>query len=240
MPPAPLPEAFRPYRGQLWRVIEGQYRPATVRIVDTDAEQTVLEEILEASKPPVPEECRHLDYQFWSPFRYGRYPRASRFRRAGRTPGVWYGSEAVITAVIESLWSAVRFYAASPETSLPRNPVTHTAVAAEVETPFAADLTEATLAGLGRWEDPDDYADCLDLADQVRKTGGEAIRYRSVRDPEARANVAVLHCAGFAKAAPVTSQTWHFLLRPGRLRAHCETTRARHMFVVDDIGLVAG
>ena len=205
MPPALPPDALSPWRGRLWRLIEGQYRPATVRIVDTDSEQKVLEDILEASKPPVPEDCAHLDYQFWSPFRYGRYPRASRFRRAGRTPGVWYGSEHVMTALAECLWGAVRFFAASPETPLPRNPVTHTAVAARIATPLAADLTRKPLAGAGRWDNPDDYTECLDLADRIRAAGGEAVRYASVRDPARRANVAVLRCAAFADPNPVAA-----------------------------------
>ena len=72
MPPARRFDGpVTPWRGSFWRVIEGQFRAATMRIVDTNDEQAVLEEILEASKPPVPEPCRHLDYQFWSPFRYG-------------------------------------------------------------------------------------------------------------------------------------------------------------------------
>lgn len=238
MPPVLPPEALRPYRGRLWRMIEGQYRPATVRIVDTDAEQTVLERILEDSKPPVPPECQHLDYQFWSPFRYGRYPRASRFRRAGRSPGVWYGSQEVLTAVIESLWGTLRFFAASPDTPLPRHPVTQTAVAAEIATPFCADLTAPPLLGAGDWTNPDEYGACLDLADELRAARAEAIRYMSVRDPQARANVAVLSCAAFEAPAPVASQTWHLLLRPGRLRAHCETTRARHMFEIGATGLI--
>lgn len=232
MPSVRLSEAdFAPYRAGVWRVIEGQFRSATMRIVDTDAEQAVLEQVLEVSKPPVPAQCRHLDYQFWSPFRYGCYPRASRFRRAGQTPGVWYGAETPLTAICETIWGKLAFFAASPDTPLPRRPVEHTAVRARIETPFALDLAAAHMRGRGRWTDPDDYADCLALADAARAIGGEVIRYPSVRAAEPGINVAVLRCAAFAVPRPVARQTWHVLLRPGLVRAQCETTRSQHMFV---------
>ena len=241
MHPVPRPEGgFAPYRGNLWRLIETQSKPATARLVDTNAEQAVLEDILEASKPPVPEACQHLDYQFWSPFRYGCYPRASRFRRAGPTPGVWYGAESVLTAVAEAVWGALRFYGASPQTPTPRWQVEHMAVQADIQAAIAVDLTEADWQGQGRWSDPDDYGDCLALAGRVRAKGAEAIRYASVRDPDHRANVAVLACAAFAQPAPIDRQTWQILLRPGLVRAHCETLRQSHMFVVGKTGLSWG
>lgn len=238
MPPVRRPDPLPPYRGNLWRVIEGQYRASTMRIVDTDEEQAVLEDVLESAKPPVPEPCRHLDYQFWSPFRYGRYPRASRFRRAGVTPGVWYGSEKVLTAVAESAWGGLRFFAASPDTPLPRWPVEHTAVLADIEATQAIDLTTPEMAGQGRWTDPDDYSDCLDLADQVRQEGCQAIRYASVRHPDRGANLAVLDCAAFAQPAPIATQTWHLLLTDRLVRAHCETLRQRHQFAIGATGLL--
>lgn len=228
-----------PYGGRVWRLIEGQYRVATVRITDTDAEQQLLEQLLEDTKPRVPAACAHLDYQFWSPFRYGNYPRASRFRRAGPTPGVWYGAEKVLTAVCETVWGAIKFYAASPDTPLPRRPVAHTAVLADIQTPLAVDLTDPAWAGLGRWTDPDDYADCLALADTLRGRGAEAIRYRSVRDPGQGANIAVLTCPAFAKPHPVSRQSWQIMLTPGLIRAHCETTRQQHSFGIGATGLTA-
>ncbi|WP_158275522.1 RES family NAD+ phosphorylase [Maritimibacter sp. 55A14] len=228
-----------PYRGNLWRMIEGQSKLSTMRIVDTNAEQDLLEHLLEEAKPPVPVPCRHLDYRLWSPFRYGRYPRDSRFRRAGQTPGVWYGAEHVLTAMIEAAWGALRFFAASPGTPMPRRPVEHTAVQADIRTPRALDLTAPEMSGQGCWTDPEDYADCLAVAERLHAEEGGAIRYASVRDPLHRANVAVLDCAAFAQPAPIALQTWHLLLSPVSVRAHCETLRQRHMFRVGETGLIA-
>jgi len=231
MPPVLRPEDhFAAYRHNVWRVIEAQSRSSTLRLVDTFAEHDVLEALLEASKPPVPEPCRHLSYQFWSPFRYGRYPSASRFRRAGRTPGVWYGAEEPLTAISETIWGRLGFFAASPDTPLPRRPIEHTAVMADIRAERGLDLTAPGLVGAGRWDDPADYADCLDLADRARGAGGEVIVYRSVRHPEPARNVAVLSCAAFAQPAPIQLQTWHITYGDALVRVSCETLKQRFTF----------
>ena len=43
----------RPLRGKLLRMVESQAQVATLHLVDTLAEQALLEELLEASKPPL-------------------------------------------------------------------------------------------------------------------------------------------------------------------------------------------
>lgn len=233
----PFDASLRPLKAGLWRIIEGQYRSSTIRIVDTFEEHDMLEALLEASKPPVPEECQHLDYQFWSPFRYGCYPRDSRFRRRGRTPGVWYGSEAPITALCEMIWGMLRFFRASEGTPLPRRAIEYTAVQADIQTPLMLDLTAPEWAGAGRWTDPDDYSDCLSLADDLRAAGGEAIRYASVRAPDGAANVAVLTCRAFPTPRPIALQTWHVIYAEALIRASCETDKSRHSFAISKTGL---
>ena len=220
--------AMRPLKAGLWRIIEGQYRSSTMRIVDTFEEHDVLEAMLEAAKPAVPKDCAHLDYQFWSPFRYGCYPHDSRFRRKGRTPGVWYGSEAPLTAICEMIWGMLRFFRASEGTALPRRAIEYTAVQARIETPLALDLMADDWADKGDWRGADDYSDCLALADGFRAAGGEAIRYASVRAPDHAANVAVLTCHAFANPRPVALQTWHVLYSEQLLRVTNETESTRY------------
>ena len=219
------------YQRNLWRLIEGQHRASTMRIVDTNEEQAVLEQALEDSKPPVPAACQHLDYRLWSPFRYGAYPGNSRFRRQGRTPGVWYGSEETLTAVCETAWGRLTMFKASPGTPLPHLPIEFTAVQADIGTPLGLDLTKPPLSQQARWDDPDDYDPCLALADQARAAGIEAIRNASARHPSGDINVAVLSCAAFRQPAPINSQTWRILLGPARVRAHCETLRQDHELI---------
>lgn len=231
---------FEAYRGTVWRVIEGQYRPSTQKIVDTLDEQAALEALLEESKPSVPPECAKLDYQFRSPFRYSAYPGWSRFRRPGRTPGVYYAAESVLTAAIETAWNSIKFYRASPKTPLPRAATAHTAIEALVATETAIYLTRPNLKSLGPWTHPSDYTACQDLADLVRAKGCEAIRYQSVRDPADGANVAILTCGAFLENEPTRRQTWHIMLKPRRVQLVNETLRERHEFGVGEHTLVAG
>ena len=233
------PEAsdLKPYRKTLWRIIEGQARSSTLRLVDTFDEHDTLEALLEAAKPPVPDECAHLDYQFWSPFRYGRYPTSLRFRRAGKPPGVWYGSEEPLTAIAETIWGNLHFYANSPGTPFPRKPVDYTGVQADITTPFALDLTAPPWSDDLAWTDPDDYEPCLKLAEEARTAGAEIIRYVSVRHPDQAANAAVLTCAAFQQPALIAAQTWTILYAERIIRATCETTRQRYMLVKDQVKL---
>ena len=100
--PAALSRERRRLAGSCWRIVESQSRVSTMKLVDTSDEQEALEWLLDRTKPPVPSECRHLDYLLFTPFRYGApYPHGSRLRRAGFTAGVFYASETPTTAVAE-------------------------------------------------------------------------------------------------------------------------------------------
>src|SRR5437868_4446832 len=88
--------------GHCWRVVEAQNHVSTLKLTDNRAEQALLETIIEAVKPPVPADCEHLDFLLATPFRYAAYKEGSRFRRAGFTPGVFYASENVETAIAET------------------------------------------------------------------------------------------------------------------------------------------
>ena len=135
---------------------------STTKLVDSAEEQEILEGILETTKPPVPPECQHLHYLLSTPFRYGRYPWNSRFRREGETPGVFYAAEDPITAVAETVWQRKTFFDASPDTPLPRQPGTYTAFSVLVRAPVAIDLTEPPMSSdQALWTDPDDYSALL-------------------------------------------------------------------------------
>jgi RES domain-containing protein len=100
MPAAPSREAHR-VAGTCWRAVEGQHHVSTLALVASVAEQERLEQLIDATKPTVPVECRGLHYLLFTPFRYGPYPHGSRFRRAGHSPGVFYGAAEVETAIAE-------------------------------------------------------------------------------------------------------------------------------------------
>src|SRR6478736_1818737 len=133
--PAALSSELRAVSGRFWRLVEAQHQISTLKIVDTLEEQALLETLLEESKPALPPECIGLDYLLATPSRYGAvYPHGSRFRRAGRTLGVFYASEKVETALAEMAFYRLLFFADSPETPLPSNAAEYTAFAAPVAT----------------------------------------------------------------------------------------------------------
>ena len=207
--PDALRSELRPYERRVRRAVEGQHLVSTRKIVDTNAEQRVLEELVEASKPAIPEECRGLDYLLSTPFRYRPGYPGSRFRRAGLTAGVFYAAEEPSTAVAEMAFYRLLFFAESPRTPWPANPSDYTGFSAAVRTGRALDLTCPPLdADRAAWRDPIEYAVCQVLADAAREAGGEIIRYESVRDPDGRASAAVLTCAAFAESYPLDYRTW--------------------------------
>ncbi len=210
-----MPHALRsePFAGRIWRLVEAQHTVSTLALVDSLQEQATLEAILERTKPDVPEPCSHLHYLLATPFRYGCYPSDSRFRRKGRTPGVFYGSGAALTAAMENVWYRLRFYSAAEGVAVPAGAAEYSGFAVEI----AADIVDLTAPPLCKdaplWTDPQDYTACLALADRARAEGLGAIRYQSVRDPDSGANLAVLDCAAFARPEPVKAEIWRIALR---------------------------
>ena len=227
--PAALSSEARPFSGPVWRFVEAQHRVSTLKLVDTLDEQTLLEELLEESKPVLPPDCAGLDYLLGTPFRYGAvYPHGSRFRRAGLTPGVFYGAEHVETALAEMAFYRLLFFAESPGTPLPRNAADYTGFAVALASQRAIDLMAPPYVDEAeKWTDPVDYAACQALADRARADGVEIIRYRSVREPQGRANLAVLNCAAFAQKTPGKYESWKLYMGPQSVTALRDFPRKR-------------
>ena len=190
-------------------------------LVDTLEEQLVLEELIDASKPPVPPPCRGLHYLLSTPFRYGAaYPGGSRFRRAGLTPGVFYASLQAPTAIAEMAFRRLLFYAESPATPWPINAGEYTAFAARFKTGKALDLTRPPLDRQAAiWTHPVNYPPCQALADSARGAGVQILRYQSARADGA--NVALLTCSAFASRKPIQRQSWRLHFGAKGARAIC-------------------
>jgi hypothetical protein len=164
-----------------------------------------LEDPVDATNPSVPSECQGLDDLLSRPFRSAPYPKGSRFRRAGFTPGVYYAAEQPRTAAAEMAFYRLLFFAESPDTPWPANPLHCTGFSATVFS--TAPSTSPSLPSV--WRHPVNYEPCQALADATRKAGAEILRYESVRDPEVGGLcVAVLNCTAFVAAFTEEYQTW--------------------------------
>jgi hypothetical protein len=215
------------YKQKVWRIVEAQHYVSTRKLVDNRAEQELLEDLIEKTKPTIPEECGDLDFLLSTPFRYGAvYPKGSRFRRAGRTLGVFYASEDASTAVAEIAFYRLLFFAESPTTPWPINAADYTSFAAAVASTRSLDITRPPFArDRAVWTHPIDNEPCQAIADMARAAEAEIIRYESVRDPRHRANVALLKCTAFAKQKPIDLLTWRIGLSTTGAQAFCESTR---------------
>jgi hypothetical protein len=223
--------------GTCWRVVEAQHRVSTMKLVDTLDEQATLEELLERTKPPIPANCKRLHYLLFTPFRYGApYPTGSRFRRAGLTPGVFYGSETTHTALAEMAFHRLLFYSDSPGTPWPRDAGEYTVFSVSYATKAALDLTAAPLnRDRAAWTHPTEYSACQALADAARAAGLDVLRYESARDPNpgGGVNVALLACGAFAARHPRARQTWRLYLSASGVRAICDAPPQRLGFDCD-------
>jgi len=157
----------------------------------------------------------------------------------GLLTGFFYAAEVVETAVAEAVFHRPLFYWESPDTPWPTNPGEYTAFATEFATDRAVDLSQPPLvADRASWTHLMDYMACLDLADVIRAAALEAIRYESVRDPQQRANIALLTCRVFTQNDVVDRQTWHFHFTNSGVRSIREAPSAtiqfdRNIFAAD-------
>ncbi len=235
--PTALASEFREVRGRVWRLVEAQHRISTNRLAANLDDQALLEELAEAVKPLVPPVARHLHYLLASPFRYG-HRSASRFRRADERPGIFYASEHEDCAVAETAYWRLRFFTRSPGFAPPITVSEHSSFSVAVSARRTIDLTRAPFSAAETQWLSDDYAACQTLASAARAARAQAIRYRSARDPEHRANIALLDPDGFAEARPRTGQTWHLRIERGRLLALAAFPATQSLiFTAADFGL---
>ncbi|MBO9575299.1 MAG: RES family NAD+ phosphorylase [Sphingobium sp.] len=235
---APAPGDFRSYRFKVWRMVEAQHRISTNRLAANSNDQALLEQLVEEVKPTLPPAARGLHYLLATPFRYG-HKKASRFRRAGEKPGIFYACEHVMTAVAETCYWRLLFFSRSPGFTPPSNVVEHSAITVPVRAERLLDLTEPPfLSHADQWRDPGDYSACQDFALRARRIDAQGIRYASVRDPAHRANIALLDPSAFAATAPKIEQTWHLRYEGGQLTAFAAfPSDERHSFTFAQFGL---
>jgi hypothetical protein len=163
----------------VWRGVEAQHVIATLKLTDSRHEHEVLENLLEASKPPLPAEAQGQHFLLFTPFRY-RSPFPSRFRRPTDS-GVWYGAEELETACAEVAYWRWRFLMDSDGLRDQALHSEHTFFQARVRG-RCVDLTAAPWKSAARaWTQKNDYTACQDLADQARKRDLGWIRYATVR-----------------------------------------------------------
>jgi hypothetical protein len=228
----------RPLAVDAWRVVEAQHQVSTRKLVDSDAEQLLLEQMIESAKPPESTGGR-LHYLLFTPFRYPPLQHGSRFGRRTE-PSLWYGAESLSAAFAEVAYYRLVFLEGSTallgtvETEL-------TAFQVDISADRGIDLTAPPFAEhRAVIASPTDYGATQQLGDDMRTANVEAFRYPSARDPEGGRNVGAFTPAAFASRAPRGLETWRCAAHRERVELvrrdyfdHVNHTFPRATFLVD-------
>ncbi len=186
-----------------WRVVESQYVTSTRKLVDSSAEQDLLEQLIDGAKPPVPAELAALGlhYLLFTPFRHPPLRNGSRFGTRFER-GIFYGSLEVETALAEVAYYRLLFLEGT-KAELGLVETEHTAFRVAVRTDVGIDLTvkpfvdhEAEISS------PTDYAHAQELGRELRQDGIEVCLFTSARASSRSTNLA-LFAPAFARKAPV-------------------------------------
>lgn len=192
--------------GRAWRVVESQHLFSTRKLVDSDEEQRLLEQLIEDVKPPsgAPPGMHWL---LFTPFRYPPLRHGSRFgTRAER--GIWYGSRTRATAFAEKAYYLLLFLAGTAADLTPLE--TDVSIfQAGYETTRGVDLTREPFPRYRRLiSSPTAYEESQALGRDMRADEVEAFLYASARDPEAGVNVGLFVPAALSSRRPSAPETW--------------------------------
>jgi hypothetical protein len=185
-------------------VVESQHLFSTRVLVDSDAEHQVLEELIEGHKPRAE---RGLHFLLTTPFRYPPLPHGSRFGTRAE-PGIWYGAEQPRTAFAEAAYYRLLFLEGTAADLSPLL-VEVSAFRAGFKTERGVDLTRAPFAAYeAQISSPVRYGASQQLGRDMRAAGVEAFRYRSARDRQGGANLALFTPRPFHSRRPSVPETW--------------------------------
>jgi hypothetical protein len=190
-----------------WRVVEAQHQVSTRKLVDSNEEQVLLEEMIDRVKPPDVTRGR-LHYLLSTPFRYPPLAHGSRF--GGRHErGIWYGSLERRSAFAEVAYYRLLFLEGT-RASLGTVTTALTAFTARVRTARGIDLVLPPFDAYRRAiASPTSYASSQPLGAAMRSAGVEAFRFPSARDAESGVNVGVFVVTVFGNTKPKSLETWH-------------------------------
>lgn len=217
-----------PLSGELRRLVESQEEVATSRLVSNLARQAVLEDLLEATKPPRRDSGLH--YLLATPFRYPPLKHGSRF--GGRhESSLFYGSRETRTVLAEAAYYRFVFWhgmAAPPAAKLDTQ---HTLFGAAWRTAHALRLQAPPFdAHRAQLTDPADYAATQALGTVMRAAGVEAFEFVSARDAAGGLNVALFTPRALAKKQPAWQEAWLCELTGEHVRFRAARGREMHDF----------
>lgn len=199
---------LRALDAEVWRVVESQHIVSTRKLVDSDAEQALLEELIEKVKPPMPPgpAFANLHYLLMTPFRHPPLRYGSRFGTSSER-GIFYGSLELSTCFAEVSYYRLLFLAG---TTADLSPVTVelTAFAARAKTKRGVDLSRTPFRAFERdLTSKTSYRATHALGRDMRAAGVTMFYFVSARAPGRKKNVGVFEPC-FTGGGPKKLETW--------------------------------
>jgi hypothetical protein len=197
-----------PLSGEAFRLVESQEQVATNALVRTLAEQALLEDLIEASKPPLPAASTGLHYLLVTPFRYPPLPWGSRFGSRFE-PSLFYASRSTDTCLAEGAYYRCVFWSGMATPPPAPLDTRHTLFAVPLRAARGLQLQLAPFdAHADALTDRRDYAATQALGTALRDAGIEAFEYTSARDPAAGINVALFTPGALGASKPTILDEW--------------------------------
>ena len=198
---------IRALRLRARRVVEDQQTNSTRKLVDSDAEQAVLEGVLESSKHPLANERPQLHWLLATPFRYPPLRHGSRFGRSHER-SIWYGARTLKTVFAEKAFYELYFLAGTAAKLAPiaKNLTTFSV---SVRTKRGIDLTRPPFARERKaLASKSAYGATQALGSAMREAAVEAFVFTSARDPDGGDNVGLFTPLAFGETAPRDEERW--------------------------------
>jgi len=228
-----------PLGGTVLRLVESQEQVATNSLVRTLAEQVLLEEMLERTKPPLPPEARGLHYLLATPFRYPPLRHGSRFGRRTE-PSLFYGARALRPLLAEGAYYRFVFWsgmATPPSGSLNTR---HSVFIAIIRAARAVRLQASPFDEFApALTDRTSYAATQTLGSEMREAAIEAFEFTSARDTEGGINVALFTPTALASDRPASVIEWLCETRAGAVTYYSREADELRQFPLDEF-LVGG
>ena len=197
----------RPLRLTAWRAVEAQHQLSTRKLVDSNEEQVLLEELIDRAKPPDPSRGK-AHYLLATPFRYPPLRHGSRFATRHER-GIWYGSETLAAAFAEVAYYRFVFLGGT-RADLGTLTTQLTAFSIPARATRSVDLVRSPFDKHRRTiASPSKYSATQALGAAMRSARVELFRYPSARDPARGVNVGAFTPAVFGRHRPRAFETWH-------------------------------
>lgn len=199
---------IKPLKGELWRMVESQAQVASMTLVDTLEEQAVLEEILDAAKPPYRDPVEGLHYLLKTPFRYPPLKWGSRFGRR-HEPSLFYGGCDQRATLIESAFYRLVFFFSIEGEKPEKMRTEHTLFSVSCGTGKGVELDRPPFdAHQEHLTHKKDYSVTQRLGTDMREAGVESFIYRSARSDDGARCGALFTLKAFSSNMPGSTSQW--------------------------------